>query len=76
MKEGVITTLGPSSALPGMIMITDSMVFLKPFLTGCCQETSLLCGLQVQTLPDATAPTGKIHLIRKIAVNFEQRMRV
>ena len=35
------------------------------------KETSLLCRLQSQTLPDATQPIGKIHPFSKIAGTFE-----
>ena len=40
-------------------------------------ETSLLCRLQAQTLPDEAPPVGKIHPFSKIAVTFEpiQRFR-
>ena len=34
-------------------------------------KTSLVRRLQVQTLPDATPPAGKIHSFSKIAVTFE-----
>ena len=34
-------------------------------------QTSLLCRLQAQTLPDATPSVGKMHPFGKIVVNFE-----
>ena len=36
-----------------------------------CIKTSLLCRLQVQILPNATPPRGKIHPFSKLAVTFE-----
>ena len=39
------------------------------------EETSLLCRLQAQTLPDATPQIGKISPCTKMAVTFEPVMR-
>ena len=39
------------------------------------KETSLLCRLQAQTLPDATPPIGQIHPFIKMAITFEPLKR-
>ena len=53
-----------------------SMYILQIMFCFCIVfETSLMRRLQLQTLPDATPPMGKIHPFSKIAVTFEPLMR-
>jgi hypothetical protein len=40
-----------------------------------CIKTSLLHRLQVQTLPDAASPIGKVHPFSRIAITLEHVMQ-
>ena len=60
------------SPICGIFTKLDNFEFSCLLMIFCdFDKTSLLRRLHAQTLPNATLPTGKIHLSSKIAVTFE-----